>query len=338
MPVDLWSSTPFVDEARAWVADSCRPLGITLTGEWEQPHCRPWSSAIRFASDSGQLWFKVNGPGTRHEASLVATLGRLAPGLAPDVLAADAERGWSLTRDAGPLLRTEAGPDELWPHWEALVARYAEAQIALVPHRDELLATGIRELSPRTCPVVVRELFEELEALPEDQGGLGAEQAAAVTARLPRYDEWCAELAASGVPDSIQHDDLHSANVCWPLRDGKGGDVREARIIDWGDASHGSPLGTMLATLNSVAYHAGLFSDEGTFDDRRVCRVRDAYLEPFTAFAARADLVRYVDLVRRTGCLTRALSYQAALREEPLSAHAELGFPVRDWFLGITEG
>ena len=33
---------------------------------------------------------------------------------------------------------------------------------------------------------------------------------------IPAYDAWCAELDASPVPDSLQHDDLHSANVCWP--------------------------------------------------------------------------------------------------------------------------
>jgi hypothetical protein len=94
----------------------------------------------------------------------------------------------------------------------------------------------------------------------------------------------------------------------------------------------------MLVTLNSVAYHLGVFREDGVIDDPRVLRVRDAYLEPFTTLAPRADLVRLVDLARRTGCLARALSYRAALRGEPPETHAEHEFPVRDWFLGITEG
>jgi hypothetical protein len=80
-----------------------------------------------------------------------------------------------------------------------------------------------------------------------------------------------------------------------------------------------------------------VFREDGVIDDPRVLRVRDAYLEPFTALAPRAELERLVDLVRRTGCLTRALSYRAALTGEPVSAHEEHEFPVRDWFLGITE-
>ena len=338
MPVALWSSPAFVDEARAWVEDASAALGLKLTGEWEQPHCRPWSSAIRFETTGGRLWFKVNGPGTRFEPGLVALLGRLCPGLVPDVLATDPIRGWSLTRDAGPLLRSLVPADGLLPHWEALMPRYAEAQLGLAAHRDELLATGAREVSPSTSPAQARALLDELGGQPPEQGGLTAEQAALVEARLPEYDAWCAELAAAPVPDTIQHDDLHSANVCWPGQAVDGADeAASARIIDWGDASVGSPLGAMLVTLNSIAYHLGVFREDGVIDDPRVLRVRDAYLEPFTTLAPRAELRRLVDLVRRTGCLTRALSYRAALTGEPVSAHEEHEFPVRNWFLGITE-
>jgi hypothetical protein len=68
-----------------------------------------------------------------------------------------------------------------------------------------------------------------------------------------------------------------------------------------------------------------------------VLRVRDAYLEPFTAYADRAELVRYVELARRTGCVARALSYQASLVGEPVATHAEYDFPVRSWFLELLE-
>ena len=141
--------------------------------------------------------------------------------------------------------------------------------------------------------------------------------------------DWCAELSAVGVPDSVHHDDLHSGNVCW------GGSVASARIIDWGDTTWGSPLGTMLGTLNSIAWHAGLFGDDGRVDAPEVVRVRDAYLEPFTAYVERATLVRGVQLARRTGCVGKALSYRAALTGAPLSAHQEMEFPVRAWLLEL---
>ncbi|MGZ4504744.1 MAG: phosphotransferase family protein [Nocardioidaceae bacterium] len=334
MSVDLWTSAGFVEEARAWVAQSLAPRGIALTGEWEQPHARSWSSAIRFETTDGRVWFMVNGVGTRHEPALVRLLGATVPGLAPEVLATDDGRGWSLSRDGGPILRTLAGPDRLWRPWETVVAWYAEAQIALAGHRDAVLGTGLREVSPTTTPALARRLRDELGGLPPEKGGLTAEQEAAVNRRLPELDAWCAELAACGVPDSVQHDDLHSANVCWTPA---AGGAATMHVIDWGDASWGSPLGTMLGTMNSLAFHAGVFREGGPVDDPRVLRVRDAYLEPFTVYADRAVLVRCVELARRTGCIAKALSYEAALRAEPLSTHEEMEFPVREWFLGITE-
>ena len=325
--VERWSSTAFHEEATAWVHDVCARLGGAPSGVVEQPHNRPWSSAIRFDATSGPLWFKVSGPGTRHEPALVDVLSRLVPGLVAEVLATDTERGWSLTRDAGPVLRQTAEPGQLWSVWEEILPRYAEAQILLAAHVGELLATGTPEVSPRTLPDQAESLLKELSAVGVEEGGLTAQEAEAVAARLPAYTSWCTELAGSGIPDSLQHDDLHSSNICW------GGTVEASRVIDWGDASVGNPLGTMLCTLNSIGFHATV-----ELEDPRVLRVRDAYLEPFTRYAARSDLVRHVALSRRVGCVGRALSYKAALLGEPVASHQELEFPVRAWFLELLEG
>jgi hypothetical protein len=229
------------------------------------------------------------------------------------------------------MLRETAPPDDLWPAWEGIVARYADAQVRLADARPAVLAAGVAEVSSATVPELARELTAELAALPVDEGGLTPEQVDRLSAVLPALEAWCAELAALGVPDSVQHDDLHSGNVCW------GGSVATARIIDWGDTVWGCPLGTMLGTLNSVAWHAGLFGDEGRVDAPQVVRVRDAYLEPFTGYADRGDLVRGVDLARRTGRVGKALAYRAALTDQPVSAHAEREFPVRGWLLELLE-
>ena len=205
-PVALWTSSVFVEEARAWVAAQLAPRGSRLTGEWEQPHARVWSSTIRFETTEGRVWFKVNGSGTAYEAALIAVLGELRPGLAPDVIAHDDNRRWSLTRDGGPILRSIVAPDALWPYWERLVPRYAEAQLALAEHRPRLLPTGTPDLGPAQLPVEYRRLLAELTALSTEDGGLTREQASALERLLPAYDSWCAELATSPVPDSLQHD------------------------------------------------------------------------------------------------------------------------------------
>ena len=40
-----WTSAAFRAEAREWVADRLASRGVTLTGQWTQPHARPWSTA-----------------------------------------------------------------------------------------------------------------------------------------------------------------------------------------------------------------------------------------------------------------------------------------------------
>ena len=144
-------------------------------------------------------------------------------------------------------------------------------------------------------------------------------------------DDWCAELAGCAVPDSVQHDDLHSANVCWP------GTAADARVIDWGDATWGHPLGTMLATLNSIAFHAGTYVDERAATAPELLRVRDAYLELFSRFADHADLVAASTWPVVRDASGRRWPTGPLFTEEPLSTHVEMEFPVREWFLALLE-
>lgn len=324
--IDLWSGVAFQEAAQVWVEAVCEEVGLALTGAFEQPHCMPWSSAFSFQSNDGSLWFKVNAVGTRHEPALVGVLAQLVPDLMPTVLATDPERGWSLTRDAGPTLRSTAPPDQLWTDWEGIVGRYAEAQVQLAHDVPALLATGVPEVTPATLPTLFAELVDRLSKRDVALGGLADAQTRTLQDRLPAYEELCVELAESGVPSSIQHDDLHSSNICWA------GSVESARVIDWGDASVGHPLGTMLCTLNSIAHHAMC-----EVEDPRVARVCDAYLEPFTRYASLSALRRCVTSARTTGCVTRALSWRSALLKQPVSISAGLEFPVRGWLLELLD-
>jgi hypothetical protein len=326
LAVESWAGRGFLDDVRAWVARQSVVHGLELTGELEQPHVRPWSSVIRFEASDGRLWFKVNGAGTRHEPALLQVLEQRVSGLLPDVLAVDLERGWSLSRDGGPMLREALPAERSWRAWEGVAVRYAEAQLRLAGHRDAVVATGVQDVTPAAVPEHARMLVEELSALPTDAGGLGADDAGRLSAVSAHLESWSAELASSAVPPSVQHDDLHAGNVCW------NGSAATAHIIDWGDTSWAFPLTTMLTTMRSLAFHASL-----PVDAPEVLRVRDAYLEPFSTFATRADLVHLVDLARRTGCVGRAMAWRSALQGAEASIPAEMGFPVREWLLGLLD-
>jgi hypothetical protein len=333
-PVALWTSSAFLESARTWVAAQLGPGGIRLTGEWQQTHARVWSSTIRFETTEGRIWFKVNGLGTVYEAKVVALLDELCPGLAPQLLAYDDAVAWSITRDGGPMLRSKTKPDALWGYWERLLARYGEAQLALAADRPRMLACGAPDRGPVQLPLEFDRLLDKLASQPIEQGGITRQQAAILERVLPAYEGRCAELAASPIPDSLQHDDLHSNNVGWP---GEMADLSSVRIIDWGDASIGHPFGTMLATLNSIAFEAGVPVDGRQLHDSRLLRLRDAYLEPFSSLCGVEELRWLVGLARSTGSVTRALAWERALQEAPLSVIAKYEFPVRSWLLELLE-
>ena len=135
---------------------------------------------------------------------------------------------------------------------------------------------------------------------------------------LPAYADACAELADSGIAATLQHDDLHDGNIL----------QRGPLFIDWGDAIVGHPFGTMLATLNSVAYQHQL-----DLDDPALHRLADAYTETWTDVADRATLRRLVTLAVRVGPLTRALGWRRALVGCDDVSWTEWGDGVHGWLL-----
>ena len=79
--------------------------GDRATGPIEQPHVRPWSTAMRVPTSAGDLWFKANAPLLRYEASVVQILSRVRPDLVPELVGVEPDRGWMLMRAGGERLR-----------------------------------------------------------------------------------------------------------------------------------------------------------------------------------------------------------------------------------------
>ena len=304
----------------AWVEDRLGILGRRITGPVEQPHIRPWSTAMAVPTDAGLLWFKAGGPGNAYEARLLDALSRWGtPGiLAP--LEIDVDRGWLLLADGGTRLRETLDGGPGLAAWERVLREWADIQRALSPRAPELLAVGVPDRRPAV-------LARELATLIEDPAvELEADDRARLRTLLPDYVRWCAELDTLGVEPSLQHDDLHDGNVFV----GPAGD----RIFDWGDASIAHPFGTLLVTFRSIA-DRGLGGGE---DERRaLVRLRDAYLEPWTAEHSRADLEAAVPLAMRVAIVGRALSWKEALTGIPPHDHGPWSGYTGGWLMELFE-
>jgi Phosphotransferase enzyme family len=148
-------------------------------------------------------------------------------------------------------------------------------------------------------PAVMPERFHEaLEAAaPADASGRAIHRR--VAAMEATVASWCERLAASPVPASLDHNDLHPWNI---LDDG-------ARFYDWGDSVVAHPFAAMLVPLGFVqrGLAAGL-------DDPRFVRARDAYLEVFADLAPRRELVETLALACRVAKVARVLTWDRAIR------------------------
>jgi Phosphotransferase enzyme family len=241
---------------RAWIERQ-----VTVTGEIEQPHLRAWSTALRVPTSDGLLWFKAAREAFAYEPRILDVLVPLAPDLLPEVVAARPQAGWLLLRDAGERAREHPIA------WAPLLRAYAQLQIAAVPHVARLLAAGA--VDNREPDV------DKLLAY------IAPATAAGLRGRLPEVHERLERLAASPLPVTIEHNDLHDGNVF--ARDG------HARILDWGDATVAHPFLTLTVEMDPAA--------------------RDAYLAPWEELAARARLLQDVEDVLALRYLLRAVNW-----------------------------
>ena len=306
--IDHWTSPAWLAEVRGWVEARLAERGVQIDGEIEQPHIYWWATALRIPTTDGLVWFKAEQPHHAFEVTLTQLLARMAPQNTAEVVAADAARGWMLTRDAGTRIREL--PDAVL-RWDALLPRYAEIQIAFAERVDELLALGVPDHRLEVMPEQLRCVLEDEPALLlGSEDGLTDEEHRRIVDGLPEFEDLCGRLAALPIPQSLQHDDLHDGNAF--VRGG------EHVVFDWGDSCISHPFHTLAVTLRALASRNGLAPG-----GPEVTRLRDAYLEPWTSIAPREEVERASDLARRTGAVQRALAWHRFVLLMPPDARAE---------------
>jgi hypothetical protein len=228
------------------------------------------------------------------EPHLTAELFRRWPDLVSEVLAVDEERSWLLLADAGRPIREIGNPPETWLK---VVPRYAELQRGEAARAADQLAHGLPDLRLATLPARYEELLRG--DLPLERGASGRLRQFAT-----RFADLCDELAAHGIPDTIQHDDLHLANVY------ERGD--QLRILDWGDASIGHPFTSLVVTFRFLEEINGLSPADPWFE-----RLRDAYLEAWGS-----GLNGAFALALRVGTFAHAIAWIRQRDALPLQARA----------------
>jgi hypothetical protein len=284
-----WTQPSWRADAERWIRERVAELGGSAT-TIEQPHVRPWGTVFRVDMADQRLWFKASIAPLAYEVPLLEHLGARRRDAVPQLLAADEARAWMLMRDAGTRLtdlHANPPPLELWAQF---LPAYAQLQLDAAPAADALVDAGVPDRrAPHLVEGFLRVLENERLARPSAQTGVGDGELARLRSLAPALREAVDTVAALGLPDTIQHDDLHAWNVC--VHDGG------YRFIDWGDACVAQPLLSLYVPLAHVR--------EGSAD-----RARDAYLEPWTAIRPRAELAAACDAAVLLGQITGVLKWE----------------------------
>lgn len=308
-----WARPGWRDEALGWVAGQLASRGWPPVSSVEQVRVWEFSQVLALDTAGGRFYFKARPAWGAHEARLTRRLAERHPRSAPDVVAVDADRGWLLMRATAGRDLMEV--DEL-ARWTAAAASIAEMQIDWLDGVAELAALGCPQQSLSGLEADVGPLLDDAALLqPPLADRLGDEEVAQLRRRRPELEALCRDLAAQGVPPSLEHGDLWAANII-AAEDGN-------VVIDWEDAAIAHPFFSPALLALSLDYTDAL----ARIPDADA-RLRAAYLEPWARRGPLAGwtprrLEEVFSLAGRVAMLYHAAQFRRAL------ARVETSWEVR---------
>lgn len=308
-----WQNPVWQEQASAWIRGEAERNSIQLTGEIEQPHIYHWSTVMRVPSSEGMLFFKATAGETIHEIALTEKLAKWFPESVPELIAVDRARGWMLMRDGGEQLRASIRPAKDIKAWEPVIQSYAELQIGLAEHTNEILALGIPNHRLAVLPALYSQLLTDAEILRVDQEkGLTSDEFQRLQNLKSRFEQICDRLAAYGIPESLNHGDFHDGNVL----------VKDGRItfFDWGDADVTHPFISLRTFWVSIEIALDL--DDYAFTPEMAVLL-ERYLKPFEKFGSRDNLHKAYALSKPVASVVKALAWHHSITQMDASVREE---------------
>jgi hypothetical protein len=270
--VERWQSEQYRDELSSWISDEVGPLSflapVRLTS---------WVTVWAAQTHGRRFFAKQNCQLMEGEAALVATLMDLDPDGVVPAVATDPGRGLLLTVDQGRVVDEASALDDLGL-WVRVLVAMAQQQRKLVPHRDRLSAIGVSSMVPWEVPEYAESRLGQMLSLPESSPmHLGGGLADALKLAIPTVQGWADEVAALGLPVTLNHNDLHENNFFAV--------GRAPQFLDYADALLTEPLAVLLIPLQVLSrrLRAGP-------DDPRLWSEADAALEMWSDYASMAQL------------------------------------------------
>jgi len=287
-----FASPGWMRELRAWIQEQIGPLNLRLTGQFRQLTASPAFSLIRFETTGPALWFKAVGEPNVHELGIVSALATLFPLFLPRVIASRPDwNAWLMTAAEGT--SPDSGSDPVV--WKTVSARLAQLQILSVRETDRLLAVGCHDLRAESLLDRVDDFFASMNELMKQQTKtppaiLTFGELQALGHRLKRA---LSMLAATGIPDVLNHLDINPTNII--VSDGY------CTFLDWAEAAIGHPF----LTLEYLLEHFKRLCPESS---ARQTDISSSFAETWEQHVSRLALSRSLSLAPLAAVFACAVS------------------------------
>jgi hypothetical protein len=319
-----WYDPAWQKQTHEWIRTQAEQHSIRLTSEIEQNHAYAWSTVMRVPTDQGMLFFKATAGETLFEIALTEKLAGWFPECMPELVAVDTARGWMLMRDGGARLRDSIRPVKDVMPWEPVSTQYADLQIGLAQHVDEILALGIPDHRLAKLPALFSWLLTDEASLMIDQEkGLSSADFQKLQTMQPRVEQICADLSAFEIPETLNNGDFHDGNVL--IKNGR------VTFFDWGDATVTHPFISLRTWFVSMEMALELEEDYAP-PTAEMTKLLHRYFERWNAFGDQERLLAAYYLSRPVASIVKTLLWHKTISQLEGSLREEYAWIVPELF------
>jgi fructosamine-3-kinase len=294
-----WYRIGWLAEIDIWIDAVLAMSGRRRSAPTEVVQMWSLSAVLKVACDGEVVYVKASCEHFRAEARTTEVIAGWRAGAVPDVLAAEADRGWLMMAPLPESVSDDAGDSVV-----AAAESLALLQLQSVPRRRELPDCPDRTLA-RTWAT-----FAPLVDTSLERDELSPAELTTVRTALPRLASVVEELDGCRLPSALTHGDLHGGNVAW--------DGRNAVLFDWSDSCWSHPILDL--------YHLTAHVPE----DVRA-RAVEAYRQVWCAAFPDAEIDRALELAPTVDLMFQAVSYEGIVRAvEPMSRWENGGMVARN--------
>jgi fructosamine-3-kinase len=285
-----WYRSGWLAEIDTWIDAVLAVSGRRRSAPTEVVQMWSLSAVLKVACDGEVVYVKASCEHFRAEARITEVVAGWPAGAVPDVIAAEADRGWLMM---APLPESVDSADDAAEPVVAAAERLALLQLQSMPRRRELSYCPDRTLAKTLAQ------FAPLVETSLERDELSPAEIAAMRTTLPRLASVVEELDGCGMPSVLAHGDLHRGNLAW--------DGRNVVLFDWSDSCWSHPI---LDVYHLTAH----------VPDEVRTPALDAYEQVWRAAFPDAEIERALELAPTVDMMFQAVSYEGLVRAvEPMS-------------------